>query len=190
MSRPLLTLASGSPRRQEILESLGVPFAVVAADIDETPLEDEAPEDMVVRVALAKARAVAATVDVPVLAGDTAVVLDKRIFGKPVDEADALDMLARLSGKKHTVLTGVALVAGGRDATALSRTAVLFRDVGPDEALRYWQSGEPQDKAGAYAIQGRGGVFVAAIEGSYSGVVGLPVFETAELLREAGIWQV
>ena len=189
MSRPLLTLASGSPRRQEILESLGISFAVVPADIDETPLDGESPGDTVVRVALAKARAVAAQVPGPVLGGDTEVVLNGEVFGKPVDEAEALAMLAKLSGKKHTVLTAVALVADGNESTALSTTEVLFRELGPDEARRYWQSGEPRDKAGAYAIQGLGGVFVEAIEGSYSGVVGLPVFETAGLLREAGIWQ-
>ena len=190
MSEPLLTLASGSPRRREILASLGVPFVVEAADIDESRLIDERPEDMVVRVALAKARAVAARVEGPVLGGDTAVVLGDRIFGKPADETDALAMLSSLSGARHTVLTGVALVAAGREVSMLSSTEVRFRDIGPDEARRYWQSGEPRDKAGAYAIQGLGGAFVTAIMGSYTGVVGLPVFETARLLGDAGIWQV
>ena len=190
MSEPLLTLASGSPRRQEILESLGIPFAVVAADIDERRLDAERPDEMVLRLALAKARAVEKVVDGPVLAGDTAVVLGDEVFGKPVDEQHALNMLSALSGQRHSVVSGVALVAEGNQSTALCTTEVLFRDIGPDEAHRYWQSGEPRDKAGAYAIQGHGGVFVEAISGSYSGVVGLPVYETAGLLREAGIWQV
>ena len=187
MPEPRLILASRSPRRSEILESIEVPFTVRAADVDETRLDNEPAAAMVVRLALAKAREVAARDSAPVLGADTAVVLGEEIFGKPVDEADAVRMLTALGGAKHEVMTGVALIVGGEEHTALSVTEVRFRDIGQDEARRYWHSGEPRDKAGAYAIQGRGGVFVEAIMGSFTGVVGLPVFETAGLLAEAGI---
>lgn len=142
---------------------------------------------MVLRLARQKARAGAPADPATVIAADTAVVLGAEIFGKPADDADALDMLARLSGRTHQVLTGVAVWDGREMRAAISSTDVRFREIRPDEALAYWHSGEPADKAGAYAIQGLGGVFVEAISGSYSGVVGLPVYETMELLREAGI---
>jgi septum formation protein len=142
---------------------------------------------MVLRLAQDKALAGAPAGPAVVIGADTTVVLGDEIFGKPQDEADALDMLARLSGRTHRVVTGVAVWNGRETQVALSSTDVRFREIGPDEALAYWQSGEPADKAGAYAIQGRGGVFVEAIAGSYSGVVGLPVYETMELLRNAGL---
>ena len=142
---------------------------------------------MVLRLARDKARAGAPRAPALVIGADTAVVLGDEIFGKPRDETDALNMLARLSGRTHQVLTGVAVWDGQAMRCALSSTDVRFREIGPDEALAYWQSGEPADKAGAYAIQGRGGVFVENIAGSYSGVVGLPVYETMALLQEAGI---
>mgnify|MGYP001812700876 FL=1 len=122
-----------------------------------------------------------------VLGADTAVVLDGEVFGKPADQADALRMLAMLSGRRHQVMTGVAVRSGSTVESVLSVTEVEFREIAPDEALDYWQSGEPRGKAGAYAIQGLGGAFVESIAGSYTGVVGLPVFETAELLRSVGI---
>lgn len=142
---------------------------------------------MVLRLATAKA--VAARVDDQrfVIGSDTAVVVDDDVLGKPRDREDALAMLLRLSGRRHFVLTGVALRANDRVRTALSSTSVQFREISRDEALAYWQSGEPCDKAGAYAIQGRGGAFVMGINGSYSGVVGLPVFETLQLLHDEGI---
>ena len=141
---------------------------------------------MVLRLAVLKARA--ATVDSAVVLGaDTAVVRGDLVFGKPRDEADALAMLAQLSGQRHEVLTGVAVLAGRELQTVLSTTEVWFREIRPDEARSYWQSGEPRDKAGAYAIQGLGGAFVESINGSYSGVVGLPAFETAKLLQNAGL---
>ena len=115
------------------------------------------------------------------------MVLGDTVFGKPLDQADALEMLRHLSGRTHQVNTGVAVLDGGDTHVALSSTDVRFREISPDEALAYWQSGEPADKAGAYAIQGLGGVFVEGIAGSYSGVVGLPVFETVSLLEKAGI---
>ena len=186
MSTPRLLLASASPRRREILACLGLEFEARGFDLDETPLPDETAADMVLRLARDKAEAGAPEAEV-VLAADTSVVLDGEIFGKPRDGEDAVAMLGRLSGREHEVLTGVAVAWSGRIETALSRTRVRFRDIGRDEALQYWQSGEPADKAGAYGIQGLGGVFVSNIEGSYSGVVGLPVFETARLLTRAGI---
>lgn len=181
-----LVLASKSPRRRELLQALGLPVTIRSADIDETPRPGEAVDDLVLRLATSKAKAVPAAEDDLVIGADTEVVLDGRAFGKPADEDDALCMLAALSGRSHRVLTGVAVCGHGRVATALSATEVRFRDIDPDEARHYWQTGEPRDKAGAYAIQGRGGLFVEAISGSYSGVVGLPVFETAALLRRFG----
>lgn len=182
-----LHLASSSPRRKEILAALGLTFSVGSADVDEQRLDGESARDMVLRLAVDKAMAGAPVGDVIVIAADTLVVLGDDIFGKPEDQDDALEMLGRLSGRTHQVLTGVAVWADGEMRSVLSATDVRFREISPDEALAYWQSGEPCDKAGAYAIQGRGGVFVEAISGSYSGVVGLPVFETVKLLEEAGI---
>jgi septum formation protein len=126
-----------------------------------------------------------------VLAADTTVVLDDEIFGKPRDQADAAAMLERLSGRSHQVLTAVALRSENGVESRLSRSVVSFRDIGAEEARRYWQSGEPRDKAGGYGIQGYGAVFVAALSGSYSGVMGLPLYETAHLLDAAGVprWQ-
>ena len=187
MYEPTLHLASSSPRRREILAALGLKFSVGGLDIDEQRLAGEPPEAMVLRLAEAKASAVGIENSRFVLGADTAVVLGGDIFGKPQDRDDALETLGRLSGRTHRVLTGVALYSEQEPRTALSVTEVRFREISPDEALAYWQSGEPCDKAGAYAIQGRGGVFVEAISGSYSGVVGLPVFETVQLLRDAGL---
>jgi septum formation protein len=186
MSATNLHLASSSPRRREILTSLGLTFSHGGVDIDESRQSGESLTDMAVRLAREKALA-APGVDLPVLAADTIVTLGDRAFGKPASREEGLSMLEALSGKTHRVITGVALRAGGRLETAMSDTAVRFRDIGPDEALAYWHSGEPRDKAGAYGIQGLGGVFVESISGSYSGVVGLPVFETALLLGRAGI---
>ncbi len=187
MSAPTLHLASSSPRRQEILTAIGLTFSVGGVDVDERRRDGEAADMMVLRLAEAKARAVEIDASRIVLGADTAVVLGEEIFGKPADRDEALDMLGRLSGRTHKVLTGVALYSMQGVQTVLSATDVRFREIGPDEALAYWQSGEPCDKAGAYAIQGRGGAFVEAISGSYSGVVGLPVFETTQLLRGAGL---
>jgi septum formation protein len=187
MSGPNLHLASSSPRRQEILAALGLQFSVAGVDVDERRLDGEPAEAMVLRLAEAKARAVESDEPRIVLGADTAVVLGDEIFGKPQNCEEALEILGHLSGRTHRVLTGVALYSAQGLRTALSVTEVRFREIGPDEALAYWQSGEPCDKAGAYAIQGRGGGFVASISGSYSGVVGLPVFETVQLLRDAGM---
>jgi septum formation protein len=187
MPVPKLHLASSSPRRSRILEQMGLEFTAAGVDVDERQHPGETADIMVVRLAVEKTRAVAPEPGTVVLGADTAVVLDGEVFGKPADQADALRMLAMLSGRRHQVMTGVAVRSGSAAKSVLSVTEVTFREIGPDEALDYWQSGEPCGKAGAYAIQGLGGVFVESIAGSYTGVVGLPVFETAELLRSAGI---
>jgi septum formation protein len=187
MPVPKLHLASSSPRRSQILESMGLEFTAAGVDVDERRQPGESADIMVVRLAVDKAFAVDPEPGTVVLAADTAVVLDGEVFGKPADEADCLRMLAALSGCRHEVMTGVAVRSGGSTASVLSVTSVKFREIGPDEASDYWQSGEPRDKAGAYAIQGLAGAFVETITGSYTGVVGLPVLETAELLRAAGI---
>lgn len=182
-------LASASPRRAELLSQLGVTFAVTPAAIDETPQNGEAPDAYVERVAREKVHAARAALqdrDAPVLAADTAVVVADRILGKPIDEADAARMLSSLSGRSHEVLTAVAALDGDREDVVLSRTTVVFRPLDPDEFAAYWKTGEPRDKAGGYAIQGLGAMFVEEIHGSYSGVMGLPVYETARLLAGFG----
>jgi len=181
----LIHLASTSPRRREILETLGIEFDVVPVETDESPLQGETPGEMVLRLAVAKADA--ANYGEFVLAADTIVVLGDRVLGKPRDADDGVEMLLALSGRAHAVMTGVALKTPTETRSVLSTTDVQFREIGRDEAYRYWQSGEPCDKAGAYGIQGLGGMFVKGIEGSYSGVMGLPVFETVELLKSAGL---
>ncbi|MFB4392569.1 MULTISPECIES: Maf family protein [unclassified Pseudomonas] len=188
-----LYLASGSPRRRELLAQVGVPFTVVSAPIDETPLSGEAAPAYVERLARAKAAAGLASLAGPgvVLGADTAVVLDGVILGKPENREQALAMLGDLSGREHQVLTAVALSDGQRHASLCVASTVRFRAISFDEAWRYWASGEPADKAGGYAIQGLGAVFVTHLAGSYSAVVGLPLSETAELLEKFGIacWQ-
>ncbi|QWA29531.1 Maf family protein [Pseudomonas sp. RC3H12] len=188
-----LYLASGSPRRRELLNQIGVPFTVVSAPIDETPLPGEAPTAYVERLAQAKAVAGFAYTDGAgvVLGADTTVVLDGQILGKPENREQALAMLGDLSKREHQVLTAVALTDGQRSISRCVSTTVRFRTISFEEALRYWDSGEPVDKAGGYAIQGLGAVFVSGIEGSYSAVVGLPLSETAELLEQFGVpcWQ-
>ncbi len=158
--------------------------------MDESRLPDEAPEDYVLRLAIAKAQYAYNVLPKadrgPVLGSDTTVLADGGVMGKPRDQTHALAMLARLSGRTHRVLTGVALV-NGRVHYRLNDTRVSFRPISRAEAEAYWRSGEPVDKAGGYAIQGLGGIFVRGLEGSHSGVMGLPLFETAQLLAEAGI---
>ena len=180
-----LKLASTSPRRRQILATLGIDFDVIHVDTDESRIDGESVQQMVLRLAAAKAEA--ATEGEFVLGADTVVVLDERVLGKPRDAEDAVEMLLALSGRTHRVMTGVALKTPAGTDTVLSTTLVQFREIGRDEAHRYWQSGEPSDKAGAYGIQGIGGMFVKTIDGSYSGVMGLPVFETVELLMSAGM---
>ncbi len=187
MPTPIVHLASSSPRRKEFLAALGLAVTSGGVDVDEERLRGESAEMMVLRLAEAKARAVKIVESQIILGADTAVVLGDEVFGKPENCEAALETLAKLSGNTHRVLTGVASYSAQGVRTAVSSTDVRFREIGPDEALAYWQSGEPCDKAGAYAIQDRGGAFVERIEGSYSGVVGLPDSETVELLAAAGI---
>ena len=190
MTPPPLYLASKSPRRRELLAQIGVTPAVIALELDEAPLAGEAPEDYARRVALDKARAGRALLPagcaVPVLGADTLVTIDGRILGKPRDAAEAVAMLRLLSGRTHRVLSAVAL-SGREERLALSESEVSFRAISEGEARAYWASGEPADKAGGYAIQGLGALFVRKLRGSYSGVMGLPLFETAELLAAEGI---
>lgn len=188
---PDLYLASNSPRRRELLDQIGVRYAWLESAVDEARRPNEGPEIHVLRLALAKARAGLAAIGprppLPVLGADTVVVVDADLLGKPRTAEQGLRMLARLSGRSHRVLTAVALVDGEREATRLAVSTVSFRRIEAEEAGRYWETGEPRDKAGGYAVQGRAAVFVERLEGSYSGVMGLPLFETAQLLEEFGI---
>ena len=188
-------LASGSPRRRELLQQIGVTFQVLGADLDETALPGESPVAYVSRLAQAKAtlgwERSRDSGGVPVLAADTAVVLEARILGKPADMNDAIAMLLQLSGRAHQVLTAVALRTAAGLQVKVSHSTVTFRTIDSSEARAYWETGEPSDKAGAYAIQGYAAVFISDLNGSYSGVMGLPLFETAALLEAAGVtcWQ-
>jgi septum formation protein len=185
---PLVCLASRSPRRRELLGQIGVPHVVATPDIDEAVLAGERALDYVVRMACCKARAVHSHgTGLPVLAADTIVVIDGHIHGKPANEEEGVGMLARLSGRSHQVLTAVALAADGGVTHRLSTSEVRFRRLTRAECLHYWRTGEPCDKAGGYAVQGRGAVFIEHLRGSYSGVMGLPLFETAQLLAAAGV---
>jgi septum formation protein len=185
----ILHLASASPRRREILASLGVPHTWAGTAVDEAPAAGERASDLALRLARAKAMAARASRagERIILGADTVVTLDDRLFGKPGSEEEAVAMLSQLSGRTHRVITAVVLRTPDGELTAVSESGVTFRRIETDEARGYWQSGEPEGKAGAYAIQGIGGTFVKALSGSYSGVVGLPVYETGVLLRQAGV---
>ncbi len=193
-------LASRSPRRRELLAQVGMRFDTILlrsgsridCDVDETPLAEESAEDYVERVTMAKLEQGRQIVELrqllhkPILAADTTLELEGEIIGKPVDEADAAAILRRLSGRTHRVLTGVAVYADGRTEYALSVSEVRFRKLDEREIRHYVMSGEPLDKAGAYGIQGRASMFVEHLSGSYSGVMGLPLCETGELLKRFG----
>jgi septum formation protein len=223
MSADFVYLASGSPRRRELLTQIGVPFRVLNVAVPEAVLSGEKAETYVERLAIAKAAAgcqavagvkttQAATASpraeaagaasalrpvdaeatlapllAPVLGADTAVVLDGRTLVKPLTQEDGERMLLELAGRTHTVLTAVAIATESGINSRLSRSEVTFRPITAAEARAYWETGEPHDKAGGYAIQGRAAVFIAALRGSYSGVMGLPLYETAELLALAGV---
>ncbi len=188
---PRLQLASQSPRRRELLARLGIDFGVIEVAVPEQRMPGEPAADYVSRVAREKAGAgllrMAGRADAVVLGADTEVVLDDAVFGKPADAADAAAMLRRLSGRTHQVLSAVWLVSAGREARVLSVSAVRFAALDEAVIAAYVAGGEPFGKAGAYAIQGRGGAFVAHLEGSCSGVMGLPLHETWALLREFGL---
>lgn len=183
----MLVLASGSPRRAALLKAAGIAFEVEVPDIDEDPLPDEAPDCYVLRIARVKADAVGCRKPGKLILGaDTTVVVDGGILGKPADENDARRMLQRLSGRGHEVLTGVVLRNGQRVLTAVASTEVRFLPITVAEINSYIASGEPLDKAGAYAIQGLASRFVERIDGSYTNVVGLPVGVVCDLLRQVG----
>jgi septum formation protein len=200
--KPTIYLASRSPRRRELLKQIGVPFQVFqlredprrGPDVDETPAAGESPTAYVLRLARAKAETAAHYMQRrtlaqrwPVLAADTTVVCDLRIIGKPANAQEAAVMLKDLSGRAHEVITAVALAFNGRIESAAAESKVWFRDLSAEEIQRYVAAGESLDKAGAYAIQGRAAAFVTRIEGSYSGIMGLPLAETADLLLRAGL---
>lgn len=201
MADKSIYLASRSPRRRELLRQIGVNFEIIPlreaprypADVDETPRAGETPETYVLRVAREKAQAAVGITSIrrlalrPVLAADTTVVCDEAILGKPANAAAAARMLESLAGRMHRVLTAVAVTAGDDIVTRVSESQVWFRALTPEEIRRYVATGESTDKAGAYAVQGRAAAFITRIEGSYSGIMGLPLAETAELLRSHGI---
>ena len=189
-----IILASASARRQELLRQIGVRFTVRSQDIDESIGQGEPAHDYVLRMAQEKANSALAELaanrdgeDTLVLAADTSVVCDAEVLGKPEGEADAVAMLMLLSGREHRVLSAVTVASQTKQRTRLSESRVNFREISPEEAQRYYRSGEPQGKAGAYAIQGYGAVFVKQLHGSYSGVMGLPLYETAQLLGEFAV---
>ncbi len=196
---PDFILASASPRRSDLLQQIGCRFQVSPVGIDETVLVGESPANYVERMALQKAEAgwnANQAKGLPVLGADTSVVLDSKgpggedvseILGKPLDQTHAISMLMRLSGTAHRVLSGVAIVKGHEQQTILSESLVTFRSLTEEECVRYWLTGEPKDKAGAYAIQGMAAVFVEHLSGSYSGVVGLPLIETCKLLDDFNV---
>lgn len=183
-----LILASGSPRRREILENLGYTVCRLPADIDETPRHNESPHDYVLRLACEKNRAIAATrQDLPIVSADTSVVLGNEILGKPESPEHAEQMLLQLSGKAHQVLTGVCVSWQGKELSVVQANEVFFKPLSTQEIRQYIATGEPMDKAGAYGIQGLASVFISHLSGSFSGVMGLPVFETVQMLRECGV---
>ncbi|MCW9699173.1 Maf family protein [Avibacterium sp. 20-129] len=193
--QPQLYLASQSPRRLQLLQQLGLEVEIFNADIDETPNADELPVDYVRRMAQEKNHAACQQLEkranflphLPILSADTSVVCDGEILGKPQDEAQAVQMLSLLSGKTHQVLTAVCVSLPNQIHSLVQTSQVTFSSLTKQDILAYIATGEPMDKAGAYGIQGLGGLFISRIDGSFSGVMGLPVFETAQLLRQVGI---
>lgn len=186
-----LVLASQSPRRKALLAQLGYQFTISVSDIDETVAPNEQPTEYVQRLALEKAQHVFSMLKESehriVLGADTCVVCQDKILGKPIDKEDSKMMLSLLSDSQHQVYTAIAIVGKGIQLTKIVETQVFFKALTPEEIAQYWQSGEPQDKAGSYAIQGLAGQFVKSINGSYSAVVGLPLYESAQLLSQAGL---
>ena len=183
-----IILASNSPRRTELLTQLGVNHQVYAVDIDETPFKNESPLDYVQRVAAEKSAACLRLnqTQYPILAADTAVVMNNQIMGKPRDQQHAAQMLRCLSGQTHQVYSAISF-RGKKHWQRVNITEVTFRSIQTFEMVAYWNTGEPKDKAGGYAIQGQGSIFIEFIKGSFSGVMGLPLFETAEILTKQGI---
>lgn len=186
-------LASKSPRRQQLLAQLGYNFECISADIDESIVGGESPYQYVERLARQKAQKVTKNLSSSkknpciVLGSDTSVIVDDQILGKPDDLSHCIEILQQLSDRNHQVLTAIAVCCGEKTSSLVIVTEVFFKKLSKEEITRYWQSGEPQDKAGAYGIQGIGGQFVKQITGSYSAVVGLPLYETTQLLAEFGL---
>jgi septum formation protein len=183
-------LASQSPRRRELLATLGLEFQVSCADIDESVRPNEPAFDYVLRLAQQKAQAVAAQIndaEAVIIGSDTSVIFETKILGKPLDEADFSQMMNMLSGQTHQVMTAVAMVQGDNLISKVISTDVVFKSLSSDVIARYWQTGEPADKAGGYGIQGFGSFLVDHIRGSYSAVVGLPLSETAQMLLDCNI---
>lgn len=189
MIQPLVILASASPRRRELLHQIGIAHQVVPADIMEEPGPGESPRAYVQRVAAEKSQATLRLTGtpLPVLAADTEVIIDDEILGKPRDADHARAMLKQLSGREHQVISAVSLRQGARHLHAMSISTVRLRCLTVDEVDAYLKTGEPMGKAGGYAIQGHGALFISQLTGSYSGVMGLPLHETAELLAELGL---
>ncbi len=185
-----LYLASASPRRQQLLRQLAVDFKTIVADIDETPYPKEAPAQFVTRMAKTKANTIQQQLfdeNAVILAADTIVVVEQQIFGKPKDQSDSRLMLKQLSGRCHQVLSAIAIQDKQQQQYCLNTNKVWFRALKDAEILQYWQTGEPQGKAGSYAVQGHGASFIEKIEGSYSGIMGIPLYETSELLLKFNI---
>jgi len=185
-----LILASSSPRRTELLQQIGVDFEIKSVEIDETPIQGERPYDYVKRLAIEKAAATKALYkgdEVLVLGSDTAVIIDGKILGKPNNKEQAMLMLRQLSGGSHIVLTSVAIIDSQQEHWLVSESKVTFSTLTHREIEWYWATGEPKDKAGAYGIQGKAAVFIKRIEGSFSGVMGLPLYETSQLLKKSGV---
>ena len=189
MSELQLVLASASPRRQELLQQIGITPLIHPVDIDEAPQQGESVTDLVLRLAEEKARqgALETNGEFPVVGSDTVGLLNGKVLLKPRDFEDAERMLLEMSDQWHEIHTSVALIYKGESYITTSVSRVKFRAISRQEIADYWQSGEPQDKAGAYAVQGLAAVFIERIEGSYSGIMGLPIFETSQLLEQAGL---
>ncbi len=181
-----IILASASPRRAELLDQIGVKYTVQVADINEDELPDESAKDLVQRLAVEKSQAISSKANQAVLGADTLGVLEGKLLVKPRNYDHAYEMLSSMSGQWHEILSAVALSYQGETKVKLNCNRVHFRQLTDDEIKAYWETGEPQDKAGAYAIQGLAAPFIERIEGSYSGIMGLPLFETAELLKVLG----
>jgi septum formation protein len=192
---PMIYLASASPRRRDLLRQLGIEFETMPSNLLEVRREDEAPAEYVVRVARDKARFIEKLIIErglplhPVLGADTEVVLDGEILGKPRDRGHGMSMLQSLAGRTHEVLSGICLMHQGSEHPVLSTSRVTFSPMTEKEIAQYWETGEPLDKAGAYAIQGRAAGFIVSLEGSYSGVMGLPLHELTTVLKKIGAWK-
>ena len=188
MKRLAFVLASASPRRRELLSGIGLAFDIDKPDIVESPIRGETASDYVRRLAGEKARTVLQRQSNRlILAADTTVVIDGDILEKPKSKDEGVEMLQRLSGTRHQVMTGVSIINDDRESSFVSTSYVIFRALAEDEILWYWNTGEPRDKAGGYGLQGAGGAFIEAINGSYSNVIGLPLAETVSLLRSFGV---